>query len=131
VRHLVDSDWLIDASGGIPRALRLIDQLSADGLGVSIVSVGEVYEGAFSLPDPASALSAYQRFLDDFAILLLTEPIMFVFGRIRSRLRRQGQLIPDMDLLIAATAIHYDLTLVTRNRRHFERIPELNLYHGN
>jgi predicted nucleic acid-binding protein len=33
-----------------------------------------------------------------------------------------------MDLLIAATALDHDLTLVTRNRRHFERIPDLTLY---
>ena len=43
-------------------------------------------------------------------------------------LRRQGQLIPDLDLLIAATALAHDLTLVTRNRHHFERIPDLRLH---
>jgi predicted nucleic acid-binding protein len=37
-------------------------------------------------------------------------------------------LIPDVDLLIAATALEEDLTLVTRNTRHFERIPDLKLY---
>jgi predicted nucleic acid-binding protein len=36
-------------------------------------------------------------------------------------------LIPDMDLLIAATALEHDLTLVTRNLSHFSRIPELRL----
>jgi predicted nucleic acid-binding protein len=37
-------------------------------------------------------------------------------------------LIEDFDLVIAATALHYDLTLLTFNRRHFERIPDLRLY---
>jgi predicted nucleic acid-binding protein len=37
-------------------------------------------------------------------------------------------LIPDTDLLIAATALAENLTLVTRNVRHFNRIPELKLY---
>jgi predicted nucleic acid-binding protein len=37
-------------------------------------------------------------------------------------------LIPYLDLLIAATALAYDLTLLTRNRRHFQRIPDLKLY---
>jgi predicted nucleic acid-binding protein len=50
------------------------------------------------------------------------------FGRIRGQLRRDGNLVGDMDLLIASTAIAHDLTLVTRNRRHFERIPGLELY---
>jgi tRNA(fMet)-specific endonuclease VapC len=40
----------------------------------------------------------------------------------------RGRLISDMDLLIAATAMHHNLTLVTRNHRHFERVPNLRLY---
>jgi predicted nucleic acid-binding protein len=42
-------------------------------------------------------------------------------------LRRQGNLIPDFDLLIAATALRHDLTLVTRDTAHFERIEGLQL----
>ena len=43
----------------------------------------------------------------------------------QSRLRREGRLFGDLDLLIAATALRPDLTLLTNNRRHFERISEL------
>jgi len=41
--------------------------------------------------------------------------------------RREGKLISDFDLLIAATASTYDLTLVTNNLNHFRRIPNLRL----
>lgn len=52
-------------------------------------------------------------------------------ARLRAAPRRQGQLIPDMDLLIAATALVENLILVTRNIRHFKRISALRLYqHG-
>lgn len=51
-------------------------------------------------------------------------------ARNRTLLRRQGQRIPDLDLLIAATALAHDLTLVTRHRRHFDRIPDVRLYQG-
>ncbi len=34
----------------------------------------------------------------------------------------------DADLLIAATALEHDLTLMTQNLRHFNRIPDLKLY---
>ena len=50
------------------------------------------------------------------------------FARLRGQLRAQGQLIGDLDLLIAATALYYDLTLVTHNTRHFSRITDLKLY---
>lgn len=50
------------------------------------------------------------------------------FARIRGELRRQGLGIPDADLLIACTALAHDLTLVTRNFRHFERVPALRIH---
>jgi tRNA(fMet)-specific endonuclease VapC len=49
------------------------------------------------------------------------------FGRLRAQLRRQGQMIENMDLAIAATALAHSLTMVTHNTRHFSRIPGLIL----
>jgi tRNA(fMet)-specific endonuclease VapC len=127
VRYLIDSDWLVDVLIGVPAAVAAIERLSDQDLGVSIVSYGEIFEGAFGAPDPRGELAHFRAFLDRFTTVPLSDPIMEVFARIRSHLRRQGQLISDMDLLIAATSIYHDLNLVTRNRRHFERIPELKL----
>jgi tRNA(fMet)-specific endonuclease VapC len=90
-------------------------------LAVSIIAVAEVYEGAFGIP-------GLRDFLSDFAILPVTDPIVEHLARMRAALRQQGQLIPDMDLLIGATAIAADLTLITRNVRHFARLPYLRLY---
>ena len=42
-------------------------------------------------------------------------------------LRRQGIVIPALDLLIAAVALLYDLTLVTNNTKDFQNIPGLRL----
>ena len=41
--------------------------------------------------------------------------------------RPTEEIIEDMDLLIAATAIYNELTLVTNNTKHFENIPNLSL----
>jgi tRNA(fMet)-specific endonuclease VapC len=43
-----------------------------------------------------------------------------VFGRERGRFRAARRLIADFDLLIGATALRHDLTLLTNNRRDFE-----------
>jgi predicted nucleic acid-binding protein len=51
------------------------------------------------------------------------------FAVLCAELCRRGQLIPDPDLLIAATARQHDLTLLTRNVCHVDRIPALRLYH--
>ena len=126
--YLVDADWLIDAAIGRPQAQHLLERLSDEGLAVSIIAVAEVYEGAFGTPDPQATLAGLRAFLSDFAILPLTDPIVEHFARLRALLRQRGQLIPDMDLLIAATAMTEDLALITRNVRHFARLPDLQLY---
>jgi predicted nucleic acid-binding protein len=128
MRYLVDTDWVIDAFIGSPNSVHELDRLSDDGLGVSIITSGELFEGAFGFPDPQARLTQFRILLNRFTTVPLSDPIMEVFARTRAQLRRSGQLIPDMDLLIAATALDHDLTLVTRNRRHFARIPDLTLY---
>jgi tRNA(fMet)-specific endonuclease VapC len=128
VKYLFDSDWIIDGLVGLPNAAQIIAQLGSDGVAVSIVSVGEIFEGAFGSADPQGTLRLFRDYLSDFALVPLTDPIMETFARIRSFLRSQGRLIPDIDLQIAATAVSLDLTLVTRNLRHFSRIPGLKIY---
>ena len=126
--YLIDTDWLIDTFVGTPTAVLVMNSLSDQRLAVSIVSYGELFEGAFGVPDPVAQLTRIRTFLEPFSAVSLSEPIMELFGRTRSHLRRSGMLIPDLDLLIAATAVYHDLILLTRNLRHFERIPELKIY---
>ena len=45
----------------------------------------------------------------------------------RDLLRAAGLIIGDCDLLIGATALRHNLTLLTNNRRHFERIERLHM----
>ena len=128
MRYLIDSDWLIDATTGRPGAQRALSSLSIDGLAVSILTVAELYEGAFGTLDPSHTLAGMREFLSDYAVLFISDSIAERFARERADLRRQGRLIPDVDLLIAATALTHDLTLLTRNVRHFARIPGLRIY---
>ncbi len=125
---LVETDWLIDFYIGRSDQSRILDGLEAQGLAVSIVAHGELFEGAFDFPDTALRLARIRAFLARFQTLPLTEPIMEIFGRTRSELRRCGQSIQDLDLLIGATAVYHDLIVLTGNVRHFSRIPRLQLY---
>jgi len=46
---------------------------------------------------------------------------------IKSNLERKGNIIEDMDILIAATALSHNLILVTNNVKHFEKIKDLRM----
>ncbi len=50
-----------------------------------------------------------------------------IFGRERNKLRKQGNIIGDFDLLIASICLRYDLILLTNNKKHFEKIDFLKI----
>jgi tRNA(fMet)-specific endonuclease VapC len=66
-------------------------------------------------------------FVNGLTVLALKQPVARQFGEIKAKLRREGKLIEDFDLLIATTALTHDLTLVTNNLEHFKRIENLQI----
>ena len=126
--YLLDSDWVINALAGRRRAVSPLERLSAAHIGISVISLGEVYQQAFASTNPDAYLGTFRTFIAPFRVIPVTEPIALRFAEIRALLTRRGELISDFDMLIAATALHYNLTVLTFNYRHFSRIPDLALY---
>ncbi len=99
------------------------DELS---LHLSVISVGEIQKGVACLPDSLrkDALAQWlqgelvQRFGE--RLLPLDADTLLVWGSLIARLEKVGQVMPAIDGLIAATALHHDLTLVTRSQSDFE-----------
>lgn len=128
-RYLLDTDWIVDVLNGREAATETLLKLAPSGLAVSLISYGELYEGAYFSRDPQTALDVLRTFLQGKEVLPLTPAIMEQFALIRGRLSKKlRQQIGDMDLLIAATALRHDLTLLTRNLKDFQHIPDLKLY---
>lgn len=126
--YLADSDWVADFLAGRVPAVQLLTSLAPQGLAISLMTYAEIYEGIYFGQGPAAAEQAFRAFLRSVEVLPVRRLILRRFARIRGDLRQRGQLIGDPDIVIAATALHYGLTLVARNRRDFERIPGLQLY---
>ena|SRR5216684_3241048 len=125
---LVDTDWLADYLNGTPGAVRLLTSLLPQGLAISLITFGEIYEGIYYGRNPRQAEQIFLRLLHGIDVLPLNRAIMRRFARLRGDLRRRGQIIADPDILIAATALHHRLTIITRNLAHFQRIPNLTIY---
>src|SRR5712692_4843732 len=103
-------------------------RIHPEEIAVSYITIGEIYDVAYTYANPEAHLHTFRRFLTPFPLLDLNEPIMERFAEIRAYLRRRGELISDFDILIGATAFFYDLTVLTYNMRNFKRIPDLKLY---
>jgi len=128
MKYLVDSDYVADYLKGRPTATELLGVLFQDGMAMSIITFAEVYEGIYYGYNRTHYTQIFQRFLHGVTVLGITRSIAKQYARMRGDLGRKGQLIDQPDLFIAATTIQHHLTLVTRNIKDYQRIPNLKMY---
>ncbi|MHA2001006.1 MAG: type II toxin-antitoxin system VapC family toxin [Promethearchaeota archaeon] len=96
-------------------------------LKITIYNYAELYRGAFLSKKVAYNLDLIEKFLSKFIIIFPTLKSMKEYARISANLQLKGISIGDFDELIASIVINEDDILVTRNIKHYERIPLLSL----
>ena len=128
--YLIDSDWVIDYLGGIPGALRLLENLADEGVAISILTFTEIYQGVLRSTQPEEVQDKLQAFLYAVPIIPLSPAVARRCARLREDLQSQSRRVNQraIDLMIAATALEYDLILVTRNTRDYGDVPGLRTY---
>lgn len=87
----------------------------------SLICWSEFAEGCSSVAEVRSAL-------ERFTIVELNELVAWEASRISRGLGRAGLPIGDNDIWVAASALAYRLPLVSRNARHFARVPGLEVH---
>ena len=127
MQYLVDTDWTIDYLNGVSRVVGRLNGFLSDGVGISIISVAELYDGVLGANEPEDAERGLGGFLEYVEVVPLDDIVCRIFAGNRRRLRTSGTTISDFDLLIGSTALRHNLSLLTNNRRHFERIQDLNI----
>jgi tRNA(fMet)-specific endonuclease VapC len=126
--YLVDTDYIADYLKGYKAATTLLNSILSQGISISIITFAEAYEGIYYGQNRAQHEQGFRQLVKTIPVLSITRSVALQFARIRGELRAKGLLIPDPDLYIAATALQHHLTLVTRNVKDYQRIPDLKLY---
>ena len=128
MRLLLDTNICIYAMKHKPASvLRKLQTMSPDDVGVSIITAAELWYGAKKSLHPERNRSLMTTFLAEFQVLPFNEPAAEHYSSIRTHLEQVGQVIGELDMLIAGQARCLDLTLVTHNTREFERVPNLHI----
>lgn len=127
MKYLIDTDWVIEVLKGKRDIIAKLLSFTPEGLTISLITYGEIYDGIIHGQHRQRHEQGFLKFLESVEILPLTPAIMQEFAQLRGNLRSQGQLIGDLDILIAATALHHNLIVLTNNRSHFQRISGLTL----
>lgn len=127
--HLIDSDLLIDHLEREPTAVRLLASLAPLRIATSVINYMEVYQGILRSPQRQVATTQFEALMNSLVILPTTVLVAKRCAELREHLRLQGKRVHSraMDLLIASTALHYGLVLVTRNKHDYADIPGLTL----
>jgi tRNA(fMet)-specific endonuclease VapC len=127
MKYLIDTDWIIFGLRGEKNIVSKLFELREEGLAISVISLAELYEGVYRSTDPVSNERSISDFLTGVSVLEITNEICKIFGKQRAKLRKEGRLIGDLDLLIASTCFHHGLILITNNIKHFELVEGLNI----
>jgi len=125
--YLIDTDWIIHYLNGQKEIVKRLVSLRKEGLAISVISLAELYEGVYYSTNPEGDKKALDDFLTGVSILGLEDEICKIFGKERGKLRKLKIVIGDFDLLIAATCLCYNLTLLTNNIRHFKMVEGVNI----
>lgn len=128
----LDTSVLLDllGRGGKSRHRRAADaarRLAAEGLTTTRFNVAELLVGVARARDRAREEQAAQAVLSGLQVLEFDAPAARMFAEITAHLQRRGRPAGDMDVLIAAVALVNGESLLTRDVKHFARIPGLLL----
>jgi predicted nucleic acid-binding protein len=129
LKYLVDTNVLSELGRKTPNAnvAGYVDTLPKDRLYISVITLGEIIKGI----EKAGDLSRKKQLTDwygrirrffDRRILVIDEGIMTVWGAMVGSCRRT---LPALDSLLAATCMHAQCSLLTRNEMDFDDIPNI------
>ena len=132
-KWILDTDHYSLIQRGYPQVINKLRQIDPSQIYITIITVQEQIKGRFKNIDEAKnspkLIVSYgwlQETISDFdklSILPFSEQAYFHYDQFRTQQLRVG----SQDLRIAAITMANDAILVTRNRKDFEKVPNLSI----
>jgi tRNA(fMet)-specific endonuclease VapC len=94
---------------------------------ISFITVGEIYFGAEKKKWGKQTLNTFLERLKAVVVVPSDHEVCREYGKLKAKLREAGIVVADNDLWIAACALRHSIPLISNNRKHFEKIPGLQL----
>ena len=101
--------------------------LNDQELALSFMSVAELFQWAILRQWGDRRFSQLEQYLSNYLVIPVDQPLCREWAQVRSDRQSTGRPISPQDAWIAATALRYDLPLVTHNSKDFLNIPHLQI----
>ena len=124
---ILDSDILIYFLKGQKEIVDEVIKIPQSELFTTRINYTELLYGAYNSQHIQKNLEKILPFLKNFQILEFDENAALIFAQQKAKLKNSGNIIADMDLMIASITISNDQQLYTNNTKHFKRIDDLIL----
>ena len=125
-KYLLDTCVCISMFRNEGNVRETIRKVGIEDCYISEITVAELYFGLAKSTDKKRKLEDIKEVQHLFRVIPAYSSFK-EYGEIRHSLEHTGQRVDQFDLLIGATAIHHQMTLVTSNLKHFERIEGLTI----
>ncbi len=123
----LDTSFLVDLVRRNPAAEKKLQYFRDrdEPLTTTAISAAELFEGAYSTKAKKGDLAQVRSTLEHLELLELSLDVCERYGRLANELGSRGLPIGDLDVIIASAALVHRQILLTRNKKHFERVPGL------
>ena len=127
MNYLLDTDTCIYWLKGNEDIEEKAWKVGLSKISISFVTLSELYYGAYKSRRVEQNLANIGILKSKLSLMDSNASICDVFGKLKAMLEKDGKIIDDADLFIAACAVDINATLVTNNEKHFKRIKELKV----
>ena len=123
--YLIDTNVISELARPKPAkdVLLWFDGIPSDALNISVLTLGEIRKGIEQMPDSARR-EKLRVWLEHDLIEWFSNRVLPVDIAVSDRWGRlvaqMGRPVPSIDSLLAATALHHELRMVTRNQKDFD-----------
>jgi len=125
-KYLLDSDICIHFLKGKHNLKQKIEEIGVKNCFISEITIAELTYGAFNSTNFGKHIVEVKLIEELFTVLPIYDCLL-KFGEEKAKLRKEGRLIPDFDLLIGITAIHHNMKMVTNNVKHLSRLDGIQI----
>ncbi len=126
---ILDTSFLIDMMEEKADAVKRFDILLEKGapLNITALSVFELFTGVALSMRPSEELEKIKRILKERESWPLDDSSAERAGTLKGRLAAEGFVLGSVDAMIAGIALQHNEPVLTRNARHFSRVPGLRV----
>ena len=125
-QYLLDTNICIYYIKGLYNLKSKFQEIEPENCFISEITLAELKFGIAKSQAKEKNQKALENFLSGIQILPIF-PALDIYAEEKARLQKSGKIIDDFDLLIGATAVSFNLTMVTNNTSHFSRFNDIKL----